>query len=305
MHDQVARVLYYMGVHLLYASAVWTAAWLLTSIPRGSATTKYWIWVATTLNFMLPAGALVDKVWARHLTWASPLQVIGGLGLRIAEDTQIASVLGMLWLAGAALMSARLFLRLRADRANRSTEAKPDFFTQGVPVTFGGGSQAPAVEGLLRTRISLPGGLDRLLSERELAAVLIHEATHAKRRDNLIRLVHEIGQCVLWFHPLMWIAGARLSVYRELSCDESVVQSAHGGDLVSALAKLANPERPYLLHAMASSFLSLRLARLRISPSQRTGAAGSTLLAVTFGAVLAAGVLQTVAHTACCFLRKH
>jgi hypothetical protein len=50
--------------------------------------------------------------------------------------------------------------------------------------------------------------------------------------------------CALWFHPLVWITGSRLALYRELSCDESVIQSGHGRDLVSALAKLANPEEP-------------------------------------------------------------
>jgi beta-lactamase regulating signal transducer with metallopeptidase domain len=116
--------------------------------------------------------------------------------------------------------------------------------------------------------------------------------------------VHEIGLCALWFHPLVWITGARLSIYRELSCDESVIRCARGRELVSALAKLANPEQPFLLKAMASSFLSLRLARL-LMPQPRTGITASRLLAVTFGAVLAMGVFQTVAHTACCFLVKH
>jgi beta-lactamase regulating signal transducer with metallopeptidase domain len=157
----------------------------------------------------------------------------------------------------------------------------------------------------VRPRISLPSGIDRLLSEDELAAVLIHELTHAKRRDNLIRLVHEIGLCLLWFHPLVWVTGARLSLYRELSCDESVIHRDRGRDLVSALAKLANPEQPFLLQAMVSSFLSLRLARLATPPSQLTGRAVSTLLAATFGAVLVMGIFQTVTHTACCFLAKH
>ena len=116
MHEQIARPLYYLGVHLLYASLVWLAAWLLTSIPRGSATTKHWIWLATSLNFMLPLGALLDKLLARHLTWASPLAFIGGVGLRIAEDAGLASVLGAVWLLGAALMLTRLYLRLRAER---------------------------------------------------------------------------------------------------------------------------------------------------------------------------------------------
>lgn len=311
MHEQIARPLYYLGIHLLYASLVWLAAWLLTAIPRGSDTTKHWIWAATSLNFMLPLGAVVDKSLARHLGWASPLGIIGDAGLRIAEDGVLASILGTVWLLGTVLMLTRLCLRLRDEwlpgqefEDHSGDQERAMFLAQGVPVRFGRASQPPSVDGLLRPRISLPSGIDRLLSEDELDAVLIHEIAHAKRRDNLIRLVHEIGLCALWFHPLVWIAGARLSLYRELSCDESVIRCARGGDLVSALAKLANPELPFLLQARASSFLSLRIAHL-MTPQLETGRLASTLLAMTFGAALMIGVFQTVAHTACCFLTKH
>ena len=75
MAEHLAPVLYYFGVHLLYGSMVWLAAWTLTSIPRGSATTKYWIWLATSLNFILPVGAILDKLFAPHLSWATPLEL--------------------------------------------------------------------------------------------------------------------------------------------------------------------------------------------------------------------------------------
>ena len=41
----------------------------------------------------------------------------------------------------------------------------------------------------------------------------------------MIRLVHEAGVCAFWFHPLVWLTGSRLALYRELSCDESVLRS--------------------------------------------------------------------------------
>ena len=131
-----------------------------------------------------------------------------------------------------------------------------------------------------------------------------HELTHARRRDNLIWLIHEIGLGLLWFHPLVWVTGSRLALYRELSCDESVIQSAHGRDLISALAKLANPKEGFLLQTTASSFLSHRLARLNAAPPQRTCRAANATLAVVFGAVVFAGVLGTVAHTACCWVAR-
>lgn len=78
MHEHIAQALYYLSVHLLYASMVGAAAWVLTSIRGASATTKYWIWVMTAFNFVVPTGAIVDKLWAPHLAWAAPLGALGG-----------------------------------------------------------------------------------------------------------------------------------------------------------------------------------------------------------------------------------
>ena len=309
MYEHIARGLYYFEVHLLYASIVWLAAWVLTSIRRGSATTKYWIWVATSLNFIFPLGAVLDKVWASHLSWATPLGTIGDVANSISRGPT-AAVLCVVWLLGTTLMLTRLCLRIHAERSVAQATAgqsvpdpRPSFLAHGVPVRFDGSRQAPAVDGVLRPHISLPHGIDRLLSEHELNAVLIHELTHARSRDNLIRLLHEVGLCALWFHPLVWVTGSRLALYRELSCDDSVIQSARGGDLVSALAKLANPEEAFLLQATASSFISHRLARLT-SPPPRVFQVANILLIVTFAAVFLTGILATVAHTACCFVLR-
>jgi beta-lactamase regulating signal transducer with metallopeptidase domain len=307
MLEHITRGLYYFQVHLLFASIVGLVAWVLTSIHRGSATTKYWIWVATTLNFLLPVGAVLDKVFASRLVWATPLGGIGDAANSISHSPTISA----LWLVGAILMFTRLCLRIRAGRrdhqvaaAESALEPERTFIANGVPVRFGEAQQAPAVYGFLRPHISLPKGIERLLSEDELNAVLIHELTHARRRDNLIRLIHEVGLCALWFHPLVWISGSRLALYRELSCDESVIQRARGGDLVSALAKLAEPEEAFLLQASASSFLMARLPRLTAVQPQAASRTASTLLVLLFGAVVLTCVLGTVSHTACCFIHK-
>ena len=311
MHEHIARAVYYLQVHLLYASIVWLAAWLLTSILRGSATAKSWIWVATSLNFLLPLGAVVDRLWASQLSWAAPLSLAGAVGVAVSENTTVATVLGVAWLLGGGLMLARLCLRIRAERRITQSMAggsapgsTQGVLTRGVPVRFAAARDVPAVDGVLRPHISLPDGIDRLLSEHELAAVLMHELTHARRRDNLLRLVHEVSLCVLWFHPLVWITSSRLGLYRELSCDESVIRSAHGGDLASALAKLASPEQALLLQATASSFMSHRLDRLTSVAPHRTAFVANALLGVLFGAALLAGVLGTVGHTACCFVDR-
>jgi beta-lactamase regulating signal transducer with metallopeptidase domain len=298
--------MYYFSVHLLFASIVASAAWALTSILRASATTKYWIWVATAVNFVLPSGALIDKLWAPHLTWARPLGVIGGPVWDMTQG-RTAVILGVIWMTGAFSLLSRLISRIRRERREAAPlndrGLTPNFLADGIPVSFGDRHPSPAVRGVLYPCILLPIGIDRLLNPREFHAVLIHELAHARRRDNLIRLLYEASLCVLWFHPLMWLAGARIGLYRELSCDESVIMRAHGQELVSALAKLAVPEQAGLLQATASSHLGYRLARLA-GPPQTKYRAASLLLTSLFAAVIAAGVFQTIAHTACCFVLK-
>jgi bla regulator protein blaR1 len=309
VHEHIARAMYYLSVHLVFASMVASAAWALTSILRASATTKYWLWVATALNFVLPSGALVDKIGAPHLTWARPLGAIGDPVWHVTQGPT-AVILGLIWMTGGFAMLTRLISRIRRERREAHALAPlndggltSDFLADGIPVSFGDRHSGPVVRGVLYPRILLPIGIDRVLNPREFHAVLIHELAHARRRDNLIRLLYEASLCVLWFHPLMWLVGARIGLYRELSCDESVIRRAHGQELVSALAKLAVPKQAGVLQATASSHLSDRLARL--AGPQTTYQAASLLLATLFSAVIAAGMFQTIAHTACCFVTKH
>jgi beta-lactamase regulating signal transducer with metallopeptidase domain len=301
--EQIAPAIYFAAVHMLFASAVALAALALCAMLRASATVKYWIWVATTANFVLPAGALVDGLFAAHLASAKPLD---GIGDAVADFSRspLALAVFLVWLAGALAMLALLHVRLRSARSDAGSAAParrpetPGREARGVPVAYLPGAEFPRVEGILRPRIVLPAGIERLLTRRELEAVLAHEVAHARRRDNLIELAYQAGRCLLWFHPLMWVAGARLSLYRELSCDESVVRGAGGADLVSAIGKLALPARRGPFQASMSSFLRERLERLG-EPAARNAASG--LAAIAFIAILAAGLFETISHTACCF----
>jgi beta-lactamase regulating signal transducer with metallopeptidase domain len=308
VHELIARVMYHFGVHLLYASMVGAAAWGLTSLRSSSATTKYWIWVAATFNFIVPTAAVVDKLWAPHLGWATPLGAIGDPVWNLTQGWT-AVALAALWIAGSFAMFLRLIARIRRERQSQASVRLSNqpvvsgFLAAGIPVNFDTKHRSPAVCGIFKSCIVLPMGIDRLLNQREFDAVLLHELAHARRHDNLIRLLYELSLCALWFHPLIWLAGSRMALYRELSCDESVIQRAHGTELVSALAKLALPEQGWPLQAAASSHLSYRLARLA-GPTPTTSPAANLLLTSLFAAVIAAGVFQTVAHTACCFVLK-
>jgi hypothetical protein len=288
-----------LEIHLAFATLVAFAAWAVTLARRVTATTKYWIWVATSINFVLPIGVFIERFRPPDLPWVLPLEDFGN---EIARKGTIGAALAAGWLLGLLWMLLRLWLRIRAGRIGAEIPSVPPvsglpggFLARGVPVLFKASGGVPAVDGLLRPRIELPAGIHRLLTAPELDAILIHELTHARRRDNLIRLVHEIAVCAFWFHPLVWLAGSRLSLFRELSCDEAAIRGARGEDLLSALAKLANPAETLLLQAGASSFVRDRVAVL--AAPRRTSAVANAVQAVIFGAVLLAAILGSAVQS--------
>ena len=105
MHEHVGPVVYYLEVHFLYASIVCLSAWVLTSVWNGSATWKYWIWVATLLNFILPFGGFVDRFGASSVSWATQLPGLDEVGMGISRHLAAGYVLLSVWLCGAVFMA--------------------------------------------------------------------------------------------------------------------------------------------------------------------------------------------------------
>jgi beta-lactamase regulating signal transducer with metallopeptidase domain len=305
VREHLAPILYFLQVHLLYATLVALGAWALTSLRGASATAKFWICTGASLNFVVPLGGFVDRFGAQELPGAQQLAPVAAFDLALARHPSVAALLSALWAAGALLMLLRLLARISRERRTNSGQPSrqaPAFRVQGVPVHFTPGCEGPAVEGMLRSHICLPLGIRHLLSERELHAVLLHEVTHAKRRDNLLRLIHELAQCLLWFHPLLWLTGSRLALYRELSCDASVLRDSSGSLLVSALAKLTSPENSLVLSSAATSLVAHRLDQLRAPATADASRRLNAVLLAAFATLLFAGVFLTVANTACCLV---
>jgi beta-lactamase regulating signal transducer with metallopeptidase domain len=303
--DHVAPALYFLQVHLLVATLVALGAWVLARWSHASATAKLWMWTAASLNFVVPLGGFVDGFGARDLPWAQQLAPLAWFDITLAHHLKVVEVAAVLYLGGAILLLVLLWRRIRAAHragAGRTAPDAPRWTVAGVSVHFGGDT-GPAVAGLLRSRICLPQGIEELLTAPELEAVLLHEITHAKRRDNLLRLVQELVQCLLWFHPLIWFVGARLCLYRELSCDEAVLQRSHGRLLVSALAKLALNESGPVLQSAATTLVKQRLERL-LAPARlrRPQRLANIVVGTAFIGLVFCATLFAVAHTACCLV---
>lgn len=79
---------------------------------------------------------------------------------------------------------------------------------------------SPCVCGLIKPRIYLPVGL----LEADRGYVLLHERTHIRRWDYLIKPLAFLALSIHWFNPLIWLSFQLMSCDMEISCDERVVR---------------------------------------------------------------------------------
>ena len=84
-------------------------------------------------------------------------------------------------------------------------------------------AMSPAVCGLFRPVILLPQSLVEKLPPAQLRAVLLHELIHLQRGDVWANCVQSLLQIVYWWHPLVWLANARIRRVREEAVDDTVM----------------------------------------------------------------------------------
>jgi hypothetical protein len=97
--------------------------------------------------------------------------------------------------------------------------------------------------GLLRPRVYISRAALELLGDRECAAVLAHEAHHARRRDPLRLLVARALAEGLFFLPVVRRLPERYAALAELAADQAAA-AERGGRRALASALLAFDEHP-------------------------------------------------------------
>jgi len=102
--------------------------------------------------------------------------------------------------------------------------------------------KSPFVLGIFKPKIYLPVDL----SEQERSYVILHEQTHIRRRDHIVKFAASFVLCLHWFNPLAWVAFLLMGVDMEMSCDERVLKESGGEtkkDYSLSLLSLATERR--------------------------------------------------------------
>ena len=156
--------------------------------------------------------------------------------------------------------------------------------------------QSPAVCGLFCPVILLPRALADHLPPAQLRAVLLHELVHLRRGDVWVNCLQALVQILYWWHPLFWLANARIRRVREEAVDDAVMLAlreeaeTYAPTLLEvAKLSLSRPLASLGLVGILESRSSLRQRIERLldfRPPRRVGLTlGSALAVVGFAAV--------------------
>lgn len=221
--------------HLWQSTWFALAAWLLAHVVRrDAARIRFWVWLAASLKFLFPFAWLgwighqfILQVEDEAALLPIMKQVAAPLTSSVAiEPAEVQWLLLAVWAPVAAMLLERVLLSWVRSRAlvNSST---PSHVSARIPVRYSDDVASPAVVGISDPVLLLPRHLPFALSQAQLHAVIAHEMWHVRRQDNLIVLMHSIVQALFWFHPLVWLIGAKLVDEREHACDEGVLAEGH------------------------------------------------------------------------------
>jgi Zn-dependent protease with chaperone function len=98
----------------------------------------------------------------------------------------------------------------------------------------------PTAIGLFKPAVVIPSWALRELSPAELNAVVLHEVAHLRRWDDWTNLAQKILRALFFFHPAVWWVESRLSLEREMACDDMVLaQTANPRAYAECLVSLA------------------------------------------------------------------
>jgi uncharacterized protein (TIGR03435 family) len=222
--------------HLWQSSLFAILAGLLTlALKRNSARTRYWLWFAASVKFLIPFSLLVDAgscvewrtapVIAQQTVsipmeqvFVAPSLVFAAPEVARQETNYLPALLGALWLCGFLIVLFSWWRQWRRIQVSVRT-AKPIGMQLGIKTMSSPTLLEPGVFGVLRPILLLPEGITERLMPDQLEAIVAHELCHVRSYDNLAAAVHMLAEAAFWFHPMLWWIGKRLVDERERACD--------------------------------------------------------------------------------------
>jgi beta-lactamase regulating signal transducer with metallopeptidase domain len=98
----------------------------------------------------------------------------------------------------------------------------------------------PTAVGFVKPAVVIPAWLMNELSTEELNQIVLHELAHLRRWDDWTNLAQKIVKALFFFHPAVWWIEKKISLEREIACDDVVLaESASPQSYAACLVHLA------------------------------------------------------------------
>ncbi|MGC2742679.1 MAG: M56 family metallopeptidase [Candidatus Angelobacter sp.] len=238
----------------LLAAAVWL---LLQLFPKRDSRTNFAVWFSTLLaTALLPVLSFYLEQRA-----AAPV----GSQAMFTVSASFASYLFFGWVVIAFSGLARVVLatfqlrRLRSHAVPAQMESLPLDIrsliedaqkSRPVSVLVSDRLEVPTAIGFRNPAVILPAWMLESTPAEELKYILLHELAHLSRRDDWTNLAQKILKALLFFLPSVWWIERRLSLDREMACDDAVlVRSGTPLGYAECLARVA--ERSFMRRQIA------------------------------------------------------
>ena len=243
---------------------------------RGApARLRCWIWIITSLKFVLPSALLVflaklvglnPTSLLLSLAWASNdpvalitkqhkiFHVVGSSNPIFSDASSFFAGILLVWFSGTAACLGvwvkrymQLSSRVREGKQlvkGREVEILLDLrrrlgIRRKVRLVTSRAFTEPGVWGIRKPVILFPGDMMSDLGDGELEAVMLHELAHIARYDNLVSNAQMIINSLFWFHPVVWWIDRKLLTERERACDDCVMEAVNSSrDYATGLVKV-------------------------------------------------------------------
>lgn len=152
-----------------------------------------------------------------QLNWLNTNILIGGITLVLFSGSII--IMGKL---------INSYIKLRELHKSLLPQTLCDFDNSfadsSVAVAFHNHPLVPFTFGWNKPIIVLPHSLKDY--PKRLNMAIKHELVHIRRGDYLIQLILSLVSSLVWFHPLVRISNKEIEQYREISCDQEVLNTS-------------------------------------------------------------------------------
>jgi beta-lactamase regulating signal transducer with metallopeptidase domain len=216
---------------LVAGAAVALLAWAIVTLARRQGSgTRFAVWLLALL-------AVAVLPWIGFVGVASSQTVPSPTSGLFSLPASFASLFFVIWIIGVGLGLLHLahgLYRLQRLRATCTPidleQLDPDICSslaaasqRRVTLCTSDAVRVPAAMGYFRPIVVFPSWAVAEIPPAELHGILLHELAHLRRYDDWTNLAQKIVKAVFFFHPAVWFIESRLTLEREMACDDAVL----------------------------------------------------------------------------------